>query len=133
MWEAKDNYLFYALTRPRAPCAGSSRRARGVYSSPAISGGVVYAGSEDKYIYALDAGTGTVAGSSDGLLRVVVPGHLRGSGLRGGRGRIHLCLGCGRGTLRWKFKTGDPVFSSPAVSGALVYTGSGDDYLYALK
>jgi outer membrane protein assembly factor BamB len=37
------------------------------------------------------------------------------------------------GTVRWKFVTGDFVESSPAVSGGLVYVGSDDGYLYALK
>ncbi len=30
----------------------------GVYSSPAVAGGVVYVGSGDRYLYALDAATG---------------------------------------------------------------------------
>ena len=34
--------------------------------------------------------------------------------------------------LKWKFKTGDSVFSSPAVSDDVVYFGSYDNHLYAL-
>ena len=33
---------------------------------------------------------------------------------------------------KWKFKTGDHVNSSPAVSDGVVYFGSHDSYLYAL-
>lgn len=37
------------------------------------------------------------------------------------------------GTLEWKYKTGDGVFSSPRISlDGTVYAGSWDGYLYAL-
>lgn len=36
------------------------------------------------------------------------------------------------GELKWKFKTGSEVLSSPAVSGDAVFVGSSDGYLYAL-
>ena len=35
--------------------------------------------------------------------------------------------------LVWKFKTGDKIFSSPAVSGEMVFTGSGDKNFYAVN
>jgi eukaryotic-like serine/threonine-protein kinase len=34
--------------------------------------------------------------------------------------------------LKWKFKTGGPVVSSPTVANGRVYVGSGDDYVYAI-
>ena len=38
------------------------------------------------------------------------------------------------GTLKWKFQTGDHVFSSPAISSdGTIYVGSTDHYLYALN
>ncbi len=36
------------------------------------------------------------------------------------------------GGLQWRVQTGGMVESSPAVSGGVVYIGSGDGYLYAL-
>ena len=62
-------------------------------SSPSVSGGLVFVGSEDNYIYALDQYTGA---------------------------------------LKWRYKTGDDVYSSPSVSGGLVFVGSDDNYIYAL-
>ena len=55
---------------------------------------MVYVGSVDKYLYALDAGSGE---------------------------------------LRWWYRTGDAVVSSPAVVDGVVYVGSGDGYLYAVS
>jgi len=35
--------------------------------------------------------------------------------------------------LKWKFKTGDTVFSSPAFADGVVYFGSFDNNLYAVR
>ncbi|MEF8847384.1 MAG: PQQ-binding-like beta-propeller repeat protein, partial [Candidatus Paceibacterota bacterium] len=38
------------------------------------------------------------------------------------------------GTLKWKYKTGDSVYSSPAISSdGTIYVGSHDDHLYAIN
>ena len=58
-----------------------------VVSGPAVADGVVYAGSGDDNVYALDAVTGHV---------------------------------------RWTYLTGNDIFSSPVVSGNIVYIGSED-------
>ncbi len=39
----------------------------------------------------------------------------------------------GGGTLRWRYLTGDVVYSSPVVVNGVVYVGSADDYVYALN
>jgi outer membrane protein assembly factor BamB len=39
----------------------------------------------------------------------------------------------GSGQLIWKYKTGGPITSSPAVLEGIVYIGSFDHTLYALK
>jgi outer membrane protein assembly factor BamB len=36
------------------------------------------------------------------------------------------------GELRWRFKTGGPVISSPSAAGDIVYVGSTDRYVYAV-
>src|SRR5207237_5770600 len=63
------------------------------FSSPTVSGDTAYFGSDDGYLYALNALTGE---------------------------------------LKWKFKTGDVVYSSTAVADGAVYVGSHDGYLYAV-
>jgi hypothetical protein len=41
-------------------------------------------------------------------------------------------LDAATGGLRWRYRTGGAVDSSPAVSGGTVYVGSHDSYVYAL-
>jgi outer membrane protein assembly factor BamB len=36
------------------------------------------------------------------------------------------------GRLRWKFRSGGPVTSSPAVGDDVIYIGSTDHFVYAL-
>ena len=104
-----------------------------VRSSPAVSGNVVYVGGNDKYIYALDAASGTQRWKfKTGGAIWSSPAVSGGLVYVGGMDGWVYALDAASGTLRWKFKTGDSVYSSPAVSGALVYIGSWDDYLYAL-
>ena len=104
-----------------------------VGSSPAVSGGLVYVGSNDKYIYALDAASGTLRWkfkTSDWVISS--PAVSGGLVYVGSNDNYIYALDAASGTLRWKFKTGDTVSSSPAVSGGLVYVGSDDHYIYAL-
>ena len=43
-------------------------------------------------------------------------------------------VGSQTGSLKWKFKTGNEIQSSPAISSdGTIYVGSMDDYLYALN
>ena len=107
-----------------------------VYSSPSVSGGLVFVGSYDDYIYALDQYTGTLKwryktefftesqrsspSVSDGLVFV-------------GSGDSYIyALDQYTGTLKWRYKTGSVVWSSPSVSDGLVFVQSTDNYIYAL-
>lgn len=115
-----------------------------VHSSPAVVGGVVYFGSDDGFLYAIDSATGeerwryrtdgTVCSSpavSDGVVFVASDD-----------GRLH-AVDAAEGGKRWEFEIGEAgcawrgwqgrvVLSSPAVSRGLVYIGSPDGHLYAL-
>src|SRR5512146_2690449 len=128
-----------------------------VLSSPAISGGVVYIGSSDRYLYAIDA--------RDGMLRwkFQTRGAVASSpAVEGGSvyftsadGNLY-AVGAADGKLRWRFQTEgerrftapgihgaiprmemmpdpfDVFLSSPAVAGGAVYFGSGDRHVYAV-
>ena len=74
-------------------------------SSPAVSGGVLYVGSDDHKLYAVDAGGQTDC--TTGTPAVCAP--------------------------LWTAFTGGDSYTSPAVSNGVVYVGSTDGLLYAFS
>lgn len=104
-----------------------------IYSSPAVSNGIVYIGSQDKKLYALDADTGaTVWEYETGSWVDSSPAIVNGVVYFGSNdGRLH-ALDAGNGEKLWDFNTRRPVTSSPAVADDIVYFGSDDYYIYAL-
>jgi len=96
--------------------------------------GVVYVGSYDDYVYALNASsgrwqwryqTGGAVQSSPAVVNGVV--------YAGSEDKYVYALNASSGTLQWRYQTGGAVQSSPAVVNSLVYIGSDDDYVYALN
>ena len=102
-------------------------------SAPAVVEGVVYLGTGDHRIVALDADSGRLIWEVETTGPVdshpAVAGGFLYVGLRDGR---ILALDADTGGQRWEFQTGDLVYSSPAVHEGVVYVGSADHKLYAL-
>jgi outer membrane protein assembly factor BamB len=105
-----------------------------VNSSPAVSDGVVYAGSSDgQFVQAVDAATGRERWRTrTGLTwsSPAVAGDMVYAG--DGAGRLD-ALDRRTGQLRWSFRTGSQIFSSPTPDGDLVFIGSTDGAVYALR
>ena len=110
-------------------------------SSPAVSNGIVYFGSGDSHVYALDARTGALKWKfKTGDVVHSSPAVVGGTVYIGGWDTFFYALDAATGALKWKFKTGDdPVFhnqigiaSSPAVVDGVVYFGCRDSHLYAV-
>ncbi|MBU4222272.1 MAG: PQQ-binding-like beta-propeller repeat protein [Euryarchaeota archaeon] len=103
-----------------------------IYSSPAVSGGVVYVGSEDSYVYALDASTGSLKWKyKTGSYVYSSPAISGGIIYVGSFDNQVYALDASTGSLKWKYGTSDPI-GSPTVSDGVVYIGSWDSYVYAL-
>ena len=105
-----------------------------VESTPAIAQGMVFAGSNDKKIYAIDMETKkhrwnyTTGGSIFSSPSVV-----NGVIFFGSRDNKVYALDSSNGNLKWSTKTGDWVRSSPAVFDNKVFAGSNDNSIYALN
>ncbi len=129
----------------------------GVNSSPAVAYATVYFMSYDGNFYAVDAADGKLRWKfQTGGERRFAATHLHGSQPAAEtmpdpfdvylssplvwQGAVY--FGCGdgyvysldatKGTLNWKFKTGDVVHASPVISGGVLYMGSWDSYFYAI-
>jgi outer membrane protein assembly factor BamB len=111
-----------------------------VRSSPAVSNGVVYVGSDDGCLYAVDVESGQQRWAFK------TGGKVRGSPAVAG-GAVYFRSGDGilyavdiqSGQRRWEFTPSLPVVSSPAVADGAVYVATAiggflarDGYLYAL-
>lgn len=128
-----------------------------VFSSPVVADGIVYVGSNDHFVHAIDARKGSEVwkfqtGANVTSTPAISHGSLYVLSLDGNA----YCLDAHTGKLKWKFKTGgenrmsapglyglepsrevipdvwDFFLSSPAVDSGRVYFGSGDHNIYAL-
>jgi len=128
-----------------------------VISSPALAGGLVYFGSDDKNLYAVDASSGELKWkfATGGPIRSS-PAVVAGLVYFGSYDGVFYALDAASGKLKWKFDTpGEQQFaarglhayfpraqvipdfwdfflSSPVVDSGSVYFGSGDGNVYAL-
>ncbi len=104
-----------------------------IYSSPSIAGNIVYFGSRDHRLYAVDAATGAkcweyVTGSWVESSPAVVDGVVY---FGSNDGKLH-AVDAETGRKLWEFAVGYPVRSSPAVAGEAVYFGADDYSVYAV-
>jgi eukaryotic-like serine/threonine-protein kinase len=102
-------------------------------SSPTLVNGVLYVGTDDGNLYAIDAVRGKRLWSfpTGGIIRSS-PAVVRGVVYTGSRDDNLYAIDAVRGKRLWSFPTGGKIDSSPAVARGVVYAGSGDGKLYAV-
>ncbi len=104
-----------------------------IWSSPTVVSGIVFVGSTDHNLYAIDGMTGKLKWTfktgdsiyssptfSDGILYI------------GSFDKKIYAIEAATGNLKWSYETGGSIYSSPAVYNEVVYIGSGDRRLYAI-
>ena len=110
-------------------------------SSPVIANGLVYFGSGDNNVYALDATTGTLKWKfKTGDVVHASPALANGTIFIGSWDSYFYALDATTGKEKWRFKTGeDPdthnqqgIQSSAAVADGIVYFGCRDSNFYAV-
>src|ERR1041384_254439 len=104
------------------------------FSSPTVSNGVLYVGSDDSYLYALNAQTGELKWKfKTGDVVYSSPAVVAGVIYFGSHDGYLYAVNAEAGSERWRFKTGYRVYSSPAISDGVIYFGSDDGNLYAVR
>ncbi len=103
-----------------------------IYSSPLVSDGVVYIGSNDRSLYAFDAATGEQRWRypTNGSV-TSSPTIADGTVYVGGEDGLVHAVDADTGARRWAAQAGGAVHSSPAVAGGLVIVGTRADALIA--
>ena len=104
-----------------------------VHSSPVVADGVVYVGSGDHSVYAIDAQSGKQKWAfQTGDTVTSWPAVVDGVVYVGSKDDNVYAIDAQSGRKKWAFPTGDSVGSSPAVVDGVVYIGSADDNVYAI-
>lgn len=104
-----------------------------VYGGPAVVEGTLYVGSDDGWLYALEASTGQLIWKFPVLARIRAVPAREGSRLFvGAYNGLVYALDAGTGWLLWTFATASWVPASPAVRVGLVIVSSYDGTVYAL-
>src|SRR6185503_4881110 len=110
-------------------------------SSPVIAGGVIYFGSGDRNVYALDAETGAVRWTfKTGNVVHASPAVSNGVVFIGSWDRNMYAINASTGKEIWKFQTANDtvihnqvgIASSAAVANGVVYFGCRDGHFYAV-
>jgi outer membrane protein assembly factor BamB len=107
-----------------------------IQSSPAVVDGTVYFGSRDGGTYAVDASSGRLRWHYDHTTPWVIssPAISNGSLFSGTSDGLYVhSLDLETGEENWRFETGNRVFSSPAISGDVMYVGTHSRRLLALE
>jgi eukaryotic-like serine/threonine-protein kinase len=110
-------------------------------SSPAVANGVVYIGSGDQHVYALDAATGALKWAfATGDVVHASPAVANGTVFIGSWDRNLYALDAATGRERWRYTTGNDtviynqvgIASSAAVAGGIVFVGGRDGHFHAV-
>ncbi len=109
-----------------------------IRSSPTIANGVVYEGSNNGYLYALNATSGQLiwqynSGSQIESSAAIANGIVYVGILWDGHNGYVDALNATTGSLIWRFTTNSGIESSPTVVDGVVYVGSYSGYVYALN
>jgi multiple sugar transport system substrate-binding protein len=104
-----------------------------VYSSPAVADGMVFVGSNDGNVYALDQHTGAhIWNYSTGSAVMSSPAVADGKVYVGSNDSKVYALDQYTGAHIWNYTTGGWITSSPAVADGKVFVGSFDGKVYCL-
>jgi eukaryotic-like serine/threonine-protein kinase len=105
-----------------------------ICTSPVLAQGIIYFGSSDHRLYALDAATGSKLWEfKTGSWICSSPAVVKGTVYFGSNDGKLYALDARTGLKLWEFKTSYAVISSPAVADDNVYFGANDFSIYALK
>ncbi|MCW4001234.1 MAG: PQQ-binding-like beta-propeller repeat protein [Candidatus Bathyarchaeota archaeon] len=105
-----------------------------VFSSPCVVNGILYVGSDDNNVYALNASSGEKLWNySTGDTVESSPCVVNGLLYVGSHDSNVYALNALTGTKIWNYSTGGWVISSPCVVDGVVYVSSGDSNVYALN
>src|SRR5215813_5217120 len=103
-----------------------------IMSSPSISGNVLYIGSCDFNLYALDKASGKILWKTNLGDRIFSKPLISGKNIYIGGGKNFFCLDAATGKVQWKYETGDLIQYDPCEDNDSIYVGSNDFHFYKI-
>ena len=105
-----------------------------VSATPTIASDVIYVGSRDNSVYALDAGSGAKLWSfpTNGAITYSSPVIANGMLYVGSNDNNLYALDAHTGKLVWQYATGGAINGTPTLADGVVYVGSYDKYVHAV-
>ncbi|HEY7423987.1 MAG TPA: PQQ-binding-like beta-propeller repeat protein [Gemmataceae bacterium] len=103
-----------------------------IEGAPVLAGGVVYVGSFDEHLYALDLETGKEKWKYKAGPFKASPAVRGGAVYVGDADGLFHCVDAAKGEKRWTFQTDGEIASGANFSGDLILFGSYDETLYCL-
>jgi outer membrane protein assembly factor BamB len=103
-----------------------------IEGAAAIVGGVVYIGSFDEYLYALDLASGKEKWKYKAGPIKAAPAVRAGMVYVGNADGVFHCVDAAKGEKRWTFETDGEITSGANFAGDLILFGSHDETLYCL-
>jgi len=120
-------------TSPKGELLWSFETGSEIASSPTVVNGIVYFGSRDHKLYALDANTGQKKWEfRTGSWVESSPAVVNGVVYFGCNDGKFYALDAATGNKLWDFQTRYAIKSSPAVAGNMVFFGGDDYFVYAV-
>jgi len=105
-----------------------------IRNSPLYHNDMVYIGSYDRNLYALDANSGKMLWKSPTEAGITTkPAIFEHSIYVGSEDNNLYALSERTGGIEWKYATGDAIRSSPRITNKIIYIGSDDGYLHAVS
>lgn len=109
-----------------------------IQSTPTYHNNVVYVGSEDGFIYAIDDTNGSLKWKyNSGEAIISKPAIYEGVNetlvMVGSSDKRLYALNADTGAVKWYYETNGSILSDPLVDGDNVYFGSGDSYIYCVN
>lgn len=103
-------------------------------SSPVISDGVLYVGSENERFYSLKLTSGRVYWKYDAKYPIEAPPAVEGGAVCfGASNGVMRCFDRADGKELWSFQARSEILSSPVIRDGRLYFSSSDDRVYALS
>lgn len=101
-------------------------------SSPTVVAGIIYIGSTNSHLYAVNASDGSIAWAFQTDNEILSSPALAGNGVFFGSNDKHIYGITNKNELSWKFPLSDGVAGSPVISNGTLYLGSSNASFYAL-